>query len=87
MYTTASGKSISISKSPIASGGEGEVFDIVGQKKDVAKVYFPKNRTSDRHKKLSYMIHNPPLWGADPNFQRSVIIQCVTCQKSAALFS
>ncbi|MFY0606384.1 MAG: hypothetical protein JXR10_06710 [Cyclobacteriaceae bacterium] len=73
MLKTAAGQSIATSRTPLASGGEGEVFDIIGQRDKVAKIYFPKNRTNDRFQKLSYMVQNPPLKGADQRFQRSVI--------------
>lgn len=73
MFRTAAGQSITIGRVPLASGGEGEVFDIIGQQGKVAKIYFPKNRTKDRFQKLSYMVQNLPLRGADQRFQRSVI--------------
>ncbi len=39
-----------------ASGGEGELYCLDGEPEYVAKIYYPKYRTGERHKKLKAMI-------------------------------
>lgn len=73
MYLTTSGNTIRVDHTPLASGGEGQVFSMTNRKDKVCKIYHPKNRTQHRYDKLSYMIQNPPLKGADPRLQKSVI--------------
>ena len=59
MYTTLSGKEISLSKK-IAKGGEGEVFEIVGDRDNCIKIYHEHIRSKEKEGKLKYMVLNPP---------------------------
>lgn len=55
---------IKLSDSPLASGGEGEVREIVsGPVKyngACAKIYYQKKRTPQQEGKIKYMVNNPP---------------------------
>jgi DNA-binding helix-hairpin-helix protein with protein kinase domain len=53
---------IELEEQPFASGGEGELYEIVspGYARTVAKIYHPKKRTSLRHQKILYLHENPP---------------------------
>ena len=44
----------------IAKGGEGEIFAVIGHDDQVAKIYYPQERTLDRELKLQVMISRPP---------------------------
>ena len=59
MYTTLSGKEISLSKK-IAKGGEGEVFEILGNRGSCIKIYHKHIRSKEKEEKLKYMVLNPP---------------------------
>jgi len=59
MYTTLSGKEISLSKK-IAKGGEGEVFEILGNRDSCIKIYHKHIRSKEKEEKLKYMVLNPP---------------------------
>ena len=59
MYTTLSGKEISLSKK-IAKGGEGEVFEILGDRDNCIKIYHEHIRSKEKEGKLKYMVLNPP---------------------------
>ena len=51
-----SGKKHTIYGDCIASGGEGEIFKLSGENGYVAKIYYPKYRTDERHNKLKAML-------------------------------
>ena len=59
MYTTLSGKEISLNKK-IAKGGEGEVFEILGDRDNCIKIYHEHIRSKEKEGKLKYMVLNPP---------------------------
>ena len=59
MYKTLSGKEISLSEK-IAKGGEGEVYEIVGDSNNCIKVYYERIRSPEKEEKLKYMVLNPP---------------------------
>ena len=59
MYKTLSGKEISISKK-IAKGGEGEVYEILGDSDNCIKIYYERVRSQEKEEKLKYMVLNPP---------------------------
>jgi hypothetical protein len=59
MYKTQSGKEITLSKK-IAKGGEGEVFEIVGDSNNCIKIYYERVRSPEKEEKLKYMVLNPP---------------------------
>lgn len=59
MYKTRLGKLITLG-SKIAKGGEGEVFNIVGDYSNCIKIYHENIRTSEREEKLKFMTLNPP---------------------------
>lgn len=56
---TGSGKSL-ILTTKLGSGGEGDIYEVLGQPGWAAKVYLPKNRTSEREAKLKHMLAYPP---------------------------
>ena len=47
-FTGASGKTYKIADRPFAGGGEGDIFDIVGDSSQVAKIYKADKRTTER---------------------------------------
>lgn len=55
---------IKISDSPLASGGEGEVREIISSpaqyKGTCAKIYYQQKRTTQQAGKIKYMVNNPP---------------------------
>jgi len=59
MYLTASDKTITLN-SAISKGGEGEVFNILGDNKNCVKIYHERIRSQEKEDKLKYMILNPP---------------------------
>lgn len=59
MYTYEKGKSITLG-SLIAKGGEGEVYNISGDKNNCVKLYRERFRTKEKESKLKYMTNNPP---------------------------
>lgn len=54
---------IKLQTKPFASGGEGELYQIVDKKYQhyVAKLYHPSKRTAEREKKINYLLQNPPI--------------------------
>ena len=59
MYTDEKGKSITLG-SLIAKGGEGEVYNISGDKNNCVKLYRERFRTKEKESKLKYMTNNSP---------------------------
>jgi serine/threonine protein kinase len=59
VYTTASGKSITLEKQ-LGSGGEGEVWTVQGRL-EVAKIYHPQIIKPEHERKLKAMAANPPV--------------------------
>ena len=59
-YKGMTNKTYKTQSSPIASGGEGEIFDIIGMPGYVAKVFRSDKRTTERERKLSVMISVKP---------------------------
>ncbi len=57
---TSKGICIQLKDRPLNKGGEGAVHLIPAMKNYCAKIYFPEKRTEDRHKKLKFMVSNPP---------------------------
>lgn len=63
LYFTAGKVKVRLETKPLASGGEGEVFRVVGPTSMIgqcAKIYFPQQRTSDREMKIKYISLNAP---------------------------
>ena len=58
-YYNSSGKSVEI-YSELGRGGEGTVYKISGRPNNVAKIYHLSHRTSEKERKISVMISNPP---------------------------
>lgn len=52
----SNGKSHLIVGVPLGSGGEGEIYKLSGEDGYVAKIYYQKYRTDERHKKLKAML-------------------------------
>mgnify|MGYP000223826579 CR=1 FL=1 len=59
MYTTLSKKEISLGKK-IAKGGEGEVYEILGNSDNCIKIYHKHLRSDEKEEKIKYMVANPP---------------------------
>lgn len=59
-YKGISGKSWDVADKPFAGGGEGDVFNIIGNTALVAKIYQPDKRTTERERKLSIMVKTKP---------------------------
>ena len=58
-YNNKFGSSIQSGQS-ISKGGEGEVFNLVGNPSLCLKIYHKAHRTKEREEKLKYMCANPP---------------------------
>ncbi|MCL6526061.1 MAG: hypothetical protein K6T57_04180 [Thermaceae bacterium] len=56
---TSNGKALFLS-AKLGSGGEGDIYEVLGQPGWAAKIYLPKNRTPERKAKLQYMQAHPP---------------------------
>ena len=68
-YTGLSKTSYQLASKPIASGGEGDVFQVIGRSvfqvisrsgRKVAKIYHTNKLTHELESKLKYMMNNPP---------------------------
>lgn len=64
---------IKISDSPLASGGEGEIREIISgperYKGMCVKIYYQKKRTTQQANKIKYMVENPPARVRGDGFQ------------------
>ena len=58
-YTGSNGKTYITEAQPLGKGGEGEVYRIQGDPDLVLKLYLPRYRTEERHRKLFAMIQTP----------------------------
>jgi len=61
--TTSNGIQVKVEKEPFAKGGEGAIHRIISPLDYAgfcAKLYFPKERNSQRKEKVEYMTLNPP---------------------------
>ncbi len=58
--TGLSGKTYTLENKAFSSGGEGEIFRIVGDKSQVVKIYHPDRVSMELEQKLRYMANNPP---------------------------
>ena len=70
MFQTDKNISVQTTQKPFASGGEGEVFNILAPKnlsKQIVKVFKPSKRTPEREAKIKYMLANPPAYLDDPS--------------------
>ncbi len=56
----ANNKAYPLADTPFAKGGEGKVFDIVGNGDFVAKLYHDKGQTREKEEKLRAMLAAPP---------------------------
>lgn len=70
---TSSGRIVTLADKPFAKGGEGAVHQVIVPKNTglCAKIYFPKERNSDRKRKIEYMINHQP-----PNIKKDKYIIC-----------
>ncbi|MDM8540054.1 DUF1566 domain-containing protein [Desulfococcaceae bacterium HSG9] len=69
--TTSNKQIIKVKDSPIASGGEGAVHEIVSPSSmcnSCVKLYSVQHRTPQREQKTAYMIYNPPPGLQTPNY-------------------
>lgn len=55
-----SGEIYSIANKPLGSGGEGDIYAVMGDRSRVIKIYHPDRVTSELQKKLVYMSENLP---------------------------
>jgi len=60
IYKGKGGLQYDLSAKPLAAGGEGEIYDILGQPSLVAKIYKPGKTSLDKEKKLVRMVDFPP---------------------------
>lgn len=66
-FALKNGVNLSLEPKPFAEGGEGKLFRITKPSSlhdHVAKIYHPQKRTSDRAKKIEYLISNPPSFNS-----------------------
>lgn len=56
-----SGNRYSLSDSPFAGGGEGDIFNINNASQYVAKIFKQTERTEERYRKLKYMVYHKPV--------------------------
>lgn len=55
-----SGKIYTLESKSFSRGGEGEIFNIIGNQTQVIKIYFPNRISTELENKLRYMVNNPP---------------------------
>ena len=60
IYKGKGGKQYNLEQAPFAQGGEGKVYNIVGNAKIVAKLYKNNLNTVEKERKLVTMVDNPP---------------------------
>ena len=74
-YFYSSGINLKINHTPIGSGGEGEVFEVLNSTLSnlVFKRYQEKYRNQEKEKRIQYMIDNPPPKLADNNNHHFII--------------
>jgi formylglycine-generating enzyme required for sulfatase activity len=76
LYTGTSGKTYQADDTPFASGGEGSIYDITGNRELVAKIYNPDKRTTERERKVAVMSGIKPsvieqyAWPLDPLYEK-----------------
>ena len=76
------GKQYNLEPAPFAQGGEGEIYNVIGQPQIVAKLYKPGKITSDHERKLITMMSSPPsanvmtqiAWPQDVLYKQSVFV-------------
>ncbi len=79
MIVKSSRYEVQLSDKPFARGGEGSIYDVIGNPDLVAKIYHSAGRTQSRHKKISAMLKYPPkdaaksqtAWPVDFLYDRS----------------
>lgn len=60
LYRGKGGKQYNLEQTPFAGGGEGKIYNIIGQPSLVAKLYKANHNTIEKEKKLVVMVDNPP---------------------------
>lgn len=55
-----SGKAYQLDSSPIGSGGEGNIYRLINDNGQVAKIYHSSNRSLEIEQKLIFMVKKPP---------------------------
>ncbi|MCM1176204.1 MAG: hypothetical protein NC335_00455 [Bacteroides sp.] len=80
---------IKISDTPLASGGEGEVREILSApaqyKGTCAKIYYQQKRTPQQAGKIKYMANNPPAKVKGGGFLIGWPVECITDKNGAFL--
>lgn len=64
-YSTVTGRRYTLPEKAFAGGGEGSVYEVIGQSELVAKIYPPDKRTSERERKITAML------GTDASLMRN----------------
>lgn len=62
-FNLKNGTEIIVNDTPFASGGEGDLYDIISPSNygnQVVKLYKPEKQTKERENKIEYLISNPP---------------------------
>ncbi|BDS10027.1 protein kinase domain-containing protein [Aureispira anguillae] len=68
-YIKAINQAIVIHDTPFASGGEGELFEVLAPaelKNTVAKIFHPSKRDAEKEAKINYLLKNPPSFEGSP---------------------
>ena len=60
IYKGKGGKQYNLAPNPFAQGGEGKVYDVIGDNQIVAKLYKNGLNTIEKERKLVTMVDNPP---------------------------
>jgi DNA-binding helix-hairpin-helix protein with protein kinase domain len=60
VYKGKGGIQYDLSSKPLAVGGEGEIYDVIGQSGLVAKIYKPGKASVEKERKLVKMVNEPP---------------------------
>jgi len=55
MHKGKGGVQYNLSAKPLTAGGEGEIYDVVGKPKLVAKIYLPGKANEEKERKLIKM--------------------------------
>ncbi|NLO39839.1 MAG: hypothetical protein GX115_10285 [Ruminiclostridium sp.] len=76
MTVISSRNEVQLSDKPFAKGGEGSIYDVVGNPELVAKIYHPAGRTRSRYEKIMAMLKYPPKTAAKSQTAWPVDILC-----------
>lgn len=78
VYIKATNQVIVIDDTPFASGGEGELYTIIGPSQwtnYVAKIFHANKRDAEKEAKIDYLLKHPPVFAGNPTEQPIVWVK------------